>query len=192
MPRPAFMGLSDIGPSDMEMTDIGMTEGITVREGRGRFSASRAVRKAAVTAANSPPCQPPGESGRSARPKGKGELRPKTNLRPLCLCFSLYRQRCIRSFSRGSSVLFFDFRFSDSCYRPCPVFMRLYRVPSPAADPAFPGLASSTIPSAVHRVIPSPNGSPGASSPGRGAPPSRRRLQIFSPKESVHRARCRR
>jgi hypothetical protein len=186
------MGLSDIWPSDMEMTDIGMTEGITVREGRDRFSASRAVRKAAVTAANSPPANRP-ESRAAVRGQGgKGELRPKTNLRPLCLCFSFYKQRRIRSFSRGSSVLFLDFRFSDSCYRPCPVFLRLYCVPSPAADPAFPGLASGTIPSVVHRVTPSPNGSPGASSPGRGAPPFRRSLQIFSAKESVHRARCRR
>jgi hypothetical protein len=148
MPRPALMGPSDIGPSDtgmtdIEMTDIGMTEGITVREGRGRFSASRAARKAAATAANSPPANRP-ESRAAVRGQGgKGELRPKTNLRPLCLCFSFYRQRCIRSFSRGSSVLFFDFRSSDSCYRPCPVFLRLYCVPSPAADPAFLRVAPS-------------------------------------------------
>jgi hypothetical protein len=91
MPRPALMGPSDIGTSDtgmtdMEMTDIGMTEGITVREGRGRFSASRAVRKAAATAANSHPCQPPAESGRSARPRGG---RASCDRRPTCGHFAL-------------------------------------------------------------------------------------------------------
>jgi hypothetical protein len=85
MPRPALMGPSDIGPSDTEMTDmemtgIGMTEGITVREGRGRFSASRAVRKAAVTAANSPPANRP-ESRAAVR--GQGE-RASCDRRPTC------------------------------------------------------------------------------------------------------------
>ena len=65
----------------MEMTDIGMTEGITVREGRGRLSASRAARKAAVTAANSPPPANRPESWAAVR--GRGE-RASCGRRPTC------------------------------------------------------------------------------------------------------------
>jgi hypothetical protein len=76
------MGPSDIGPSDMEMTDmemtdmemtdIGMTEGITAWEGQSRFSASRAARKAAATAANSHPLPTARRVGPQCEAEGKG------------------------------------------------------------------------------------------------------------------------
>jgi hypothetical protein len=66
--------------TDMEMTGIGMTEGITVWEGRGRFSASRAVRKAAVTAANSRPLPTARRVGPQCEAEGKGRAATEDQL----------------------------------------------------------------------------------------------------------------